>query len=72
MTPGSSVVFTGDPKDPELSVAITESDGRDSYEPMPKPPTDGWIATGIVFMDDATVTGSVFNASELSFVPTGK
>jgi len=72
VTPGSSVVLTGDPKDPQLSIAITESDGKDSFEPLPKPPTDGWIAVGVVFNRDTTLTGTAFNAAELSLVPPAK
>jgi len=65
VTPGSSVIFTGDPKNPQQNIIITESDGKGSYEPLPKPPVDGWIATGVAFTNDAMV-GTVFNASELS------
>lgn len=68
VTPGSSVVFTGDPKE-MADITITESEGRETFEPMPKPPADGWLATGVVFLRDATITGSVFNASELSLAP---
>jgi photosystem II stability/assembly factor-like uncharacterized protein len=69
VTPGSSVVFTGDPNDPQLNITVTESDGKGTFEPLPKPPADGWIATGVVFTRDATLVGTVFNASELSLVP---
>jgi hypothetical protein len=50
VTPGSSVVFIGDPKDLQEDIAITESDGGkgSKLEPLPKGP-DGWIATGVVF-----------------------
>lgn len=70
VTPGSSVVFTGDQKDPQEDITITESDGKDtsSYDPLPKPP-DGWIVAGAVFTSDDTLTGTVFAPSEISLVP---
>lgn len=69
VTPGSSVVFTGDPKDPQTNITVTESEGKDSFEPLPKPPADGWIATGVVFTRDTMLTGAAFNATELTFTP---
>lgn len=68
VTPGSSVLFTGDQKDPQEDIAIIESDGKNPFEPLPKPP-DGWIATGVVFTSDDQVTGTVFADSEMSLLP---
>jgi len=68
VTNGSSVVFTGDPKDPQEDIAITRSDGKDTGEPLPKGP-DGSIATGVVFTSDGTLTGAAFAKSELSLLP---
>jgi photosystem II stability/assembly factor-like uncharacterized protein len=67
VTPGSSVVFTGDPKDPQDDIAITESDGRDTtqFEPLPAR-KDGWIVTGVVFTNDDMLTGTVYAESEMS------
>lgn len=67
VTPGSSVIFTGDQNDPQQDIVITENDGRDtsSFEALPKGP-DGWIATGVVFTSDDTVTGAAFAKSEMS------
>lgn len=67
VTPGTSVIFTGDQDDMQKDIAITESAGRDpsSFEPLPKGP-DGLIATGIVFTSDDMVTGAAFAKSELS------
>jgi photosystem II stability/assembly factor-like uncharacterized protein len=68
VTPGSSVLFTGDPKDEQEDIVITESNGKDSFEPLPKPP-DGWIVTGVVFTTDDVLTGTVFAESEMSLLP---
>lgn len=68
VTPGSSVVFTGDPKDPQDDIEITESDGKDPFEPLPKPP-DGWIAAGVVFATGDALVGTVFAPAELSLIP---
>lgn len=67
VTPGSSVIFTGDPKDPQDDIAITESDGSDvkELEPLPKGP-DGWMATGVVFTSDDKITGAAYSQSELT------
>lgn len=69
VTPGSSVVFTGDPKDPQEDIAITESDGKETFEALPKGP-DGWVATGVVFTSDDMLTGTAFAPSEMSLTPT--
>jgi hypothetical protein len=70
VSPGSSVLFTGDPDDPQDDIAVTESDGRDTsqFEPLPKGP-DGWILTGIVFSKDDTLLGAAFAKSPISLVP---
>ena len=68
VTPGSSVVFTGDPKDLQEDITITEGECKDC-EALPKPPKDGWIATGVVFMGDDTLTGTVFAESEMRLPP---
>jgi hypothetical protein len=68
VTPGSSVVFTGDWKNPQNEIAITESDGRDASEPL-SPPKDGWIVAGVVLMSDNTLTGIVAAESEMSLFP---
>lgn len=68
VTPGSSVVLTGDPKDPHEDIAITRSNGKETGEPLPKGP-DGWLATGVVFTSDGTLTGAAFAKSELSLLP---
>ena len=67
VTPGSSVVFIGDPKDLQEDITITEDDGRkgSEFEPMPKGP-DGWIAAGVVFTAEDELTGAAFSKSELS------
>ena len=71
VTPGSSVVFTGDLDDPQDDIAIVESDGRNAsaFEPLPKPPADGWLATGVVFTNGDALTGTAFAKSELSLLP---
>ena len=66
VTAGSSFVFTGDPKDLQEDIAITESDGKQTFDPLPKPPKDGWIVTGVAFTSDDTITGTVFAESEMS------
>jgi len=69
VTPGSSIVFTGDAKDSQDDIAITESDNeKDVFEPLPKGP-DGWIAKGIVMMSDDTMTGAVFGDAVATLVP---
>jgi hypothetical protein len=70
VTPGSSIVFTGDQNDPQDDIAITESDGRETtqFEPLPKAP-DGMIVTAVVFTSDDKLTGTVFAKSELSLLP---
>jgi photosystem II stability/assembly factor-like uncharacterized protein len=68
VTQGSSVVFTGDPKNPQEDIAITRSNGKETGEPLPKGP-DGWIATGVVFTSDGSLTGAAFAKSELSLLP---
>jgi len=70
VTPGSSVVFTGDLKDPQEDITITASDGRDpkQFEPLPKGP-DGWVATGVVFAKDDELTGAAFAKTEMSLLP---
>jgi len=69
VTPGSSVVFTGDLDDPQDDITITPSDGRDmkEFEPLPKGP-DGWVATGVLFGKDDEVTGAAFAETEMSFL----
>lgn len=71
VTPGSSVLFTGDLKDEQEDIAITEGDGEGPYEPLPKGP-DGWIVTGVVFTSDDTLTGTAFAESELILAPPEK
>jgi photosystem II stability/assembly factor-like uncharacterized protein len=74
VTAGSSVIFTGDPKDSQDDITITESDGKDTsqYEPLPKH-ADGWMVTGVVFTSDDALTGTVFSESELTLaVPEKK
>jgi hypothetical protein len=68
VTPGTSVVFTGDPNDPQEDIAITASDGRDKFEPLPKGP-DGWIAAGVVFTKGDEPTGAAFAKTEMSLLP---
>ena len=70
VTPGSSVVFTGDLDDLQEDIAITVSDGRDpkELEPLPKGP-DGWVATGVVFAKDDEFTGAAFAKEEMSLLP---
>lgn len=70
VTPASSVLFTGNPDDPQDDIAITESDGKDlsKVEPLPQPP-DGWIVKGVVFAKDDQLVGTVFGDSEMSWVP---
>jgi hypothetical protein len=70
VTPGSSVVFTGDLDDLQEDIAITVNDGRDTkdLEPLPKGP-DGWVATGVVFTSDDTFTGAAFAETEMSLLP---
>ncbi|HYK05995.1 MAG TPA: hypothetical protein VE974_29900 [Thermoanaerobaculia bacterium] len=65
-TTGSSFVFTGDPKDLQEDIVITETDGKQTFDPLPKPPKDGWIVTGVAFTSDDTITGTVFAESEMS------
>jgi photosystem II stability/assembly factor-like uncharacterized protein len=66
VTPGSSVIFTGDPGDPQDDIAITESDGLDpsQYEPLPQP-KDG-IVSGILFTSDDELVGAAFAKSEMT------
>jgi len=64
VTPGSSVVFTGDPNDPMDDIAITESDGRDPQEPLPQP-KDG-IVSGVVLTSDNKLVGAVFAPSQMT------
>ncbi|MEA2462790.1 MAG: hypothetical protein QOJ98_537, partial [Acidobacteriota bacterium] len=40
VTTGSSFVFTGDPKDLQEDIVITESNGKQTFDPLPKPPKD--------------------------------
>lgn len=68
VTPGSTVLFTGDSKDPQDDIAITESDGRDPFEPLPQP-KDGWIATGVVFTSDDELVGAAFAESVMTLPP---
>ena len=69
VTPASSVVFTGDQKDPQEDIVITASDGTDEkFEPLPEPP-DGWLVTGVVFTTDDELTGTAFAKSELTLIP---
>lgn len=70
VTPGSSVVFTGDLNDPQDDIAITESDGRDTtqFDPLPKGP-DGWIAAGVVFTSDDKPVGTAFAKAEMTLLP---
>ena len=70
VTPGSSVVFTGDQKDAQDDIVITESNGRDAsdYEPLPQHPK-GWIAKGLVFVKGDMLTGTVYGESEASLLP---
>ncbi|MEO8379460.1 MAG: hypothetical protein ABI779_07330 [Acidobacteriota bacterium] len=70
VTPGSSVVFTGDPMDPQNDIAITESDGRDTsqMEALPNPPK-GAMATGVVFTSGDQLTGTVFTQEQLTLLP---
>ncbi|HEV7241848.1 MAG TPA: hypothetical protein VGQ36_21635 [Thermoanaerobaculia bacterium] len=67
VTAGSSVVFTGDQKDPQDDIAITEGAGRE-MEQLPKPP-DGWLVKGVVFTSGDKLTGAVVGESETSLVP---
>lgn len=73
VTPGSSVVFTGDPNDPQQDIAITISDGKNTkeLEPLPKGP-DGWIITGAVFTKGDALTGTVFAGSAWSLTHSEK
>lgn len=73
VTPGSSFVFTGNPKDAQDGITITESDGKDTskYEPLPEH-SDGWMVTGLVFMSDDTLTGTVYSESERSLASLDK
>lgn len=70
VTPGSSVVFTGDLDDLQEDITITVSDGRDpkEFEPLPKGP-DGWVATGVVFAKGDEFTGAAFAKEEMSLLP---
>lgn len=68
VTQGTSVVFTGDEKDLQSEIAITHRNGKDTGEPLPQGP-DGWIASGVVFASDGTLTGAAFSKSELSLLP---
>jgi hypothetical protein len=70
VTPGSSVVFTGDAKEVYDGIVITEIDGgsKAEFEALPKGP-DKWIAKGIVLTSDATWAGTVFGESMASLVP---
>jgi photosystem II stability/assembly factor-like uncharacterized protein len=70
VTPGSSVVFTGDLNDPQWDIDITEAESVDptGLESLPKPPK-GWIAKGLVFTDGDKLTGTVFGDSEMTLVP---
>jgi len=67
VTPGSSVVFIGDPKDLQEDITITESEGGKGteLEPLPKGP-DGWMAVGVVLTSGDELTGAAFSKSELS------
>lgn len=71
VTPGSSVIFTGDPNDPQQDIAITESNGRDPFESLPAPPK-GRITTGVVFTKGDEVSGAVDAAGPLSMHPEEK
>ncbi|HEV7921565.1 MAG TPA: hypothetical protein VGR02_12325, partial [Thermoanaerobaculia bacterium] len=66
VTPGSSVVLTGDPDDPQDDIAITESDGRDTsqYEPLPQP--KGGIVAGVLFTSDDKLVGAALAESEMT------
>jgi hypothetical protein len=68
VTPGSSVVFTGNEKDLLDEITITRTGGKETGEPLPKGP-DGTIATGVVFASDHTYAGAAFAKSELSLLP---
>lgn len=70
VTPGSSVVFTGDQDDPQDDIVITESDGKDEkgLEPLPSPPKGG-IVKGVVFTSGDKLTGTVFGDGEATLVP---
>jgi photosystem II stability/assembly factor-like uncharacterized protein len=68
VTPGSSIVFTGDTKSGQDSIVITESDGKGEYESLPKGP-DKWIAKGVVLTSDGGWAGTVFGDSIATLVP---
>jgi hypothetical protein len=70
VTPGSSIVFTGDTKDPQDRIVITESDGgnKGEYESLPQGPAN-WIAKGIVLSSDGAWAGAVFGESMATLVP---
>ncbi|MBV8519983.1 MAG: hypothetical protein JO197_21505 [Acidobacteria bacterium] len=67
VTPGTSVLLTGDVSNAHDEIAITESEGRDAYEPLPQPKSG--IVAGVVFTKDDQLTGTVFAASTMSLVP---
>ncbi len=70
VTPGSSIVFTGDTESTYESIVITESDGsnKGDYEALPQGP-DKWIGKGIVLASDGTWAGAVFGESIATLVP---
>lgn len=70
VTPGSSIVFTGDTKDTQDSIVITESDGgnKGEYESLPRGPAE-WMAKGIVLTSDGAWAGAVFGESIATLVP---
>lgn len=70
VSPGSSVIFTGDAKDPQWDITITETEFVDpkEVEKLPAPPK-GWMIRGLVFTDGDKLTGTVFADSVLSLVP---
>lgn len=70
VTPGSSVFFTGDTKDPLGKIVVTETEAVDpgGLTALPKPPT-GWITKGLVLTNENKLLGAVFGDSEISLVP---
>jgi photosystem II stability/assembly factor-like uncharacterized protein len=66
VTPGSSVVFTGDLNDPQDDIVITESNGRETFDPLPAP--DGFVTAAVVFTSGDTITGTAFAPAELNLL----
>ncbi|HEX9982116.1 MAG TPA: hypothetical protein VGF69_02530 [Thermoanaerobaculia bacterium] len=67
VTPGTSVLFTGDPDDPQDAIIVTESDGRDSFEPLPQPKERALV--GVVFTSDEKLIGTVLSKAALTLFP---